>query len=180
MHGPHASSGGRDIWSIFFMYVSDIYVYVLIRSLNSLSHLGARRGCVECLQYIYIYMLVLRLLNTRHLVDVWLCGRGCVIEIHIYLYMFSLSVLFCLGLLSIFFMHVSDIYVYVLIRLLNSLSHFGARRGCVECLQYIYIYISSSSTQPTSPFGCVFVWTRLRNRDKYLSIHIFAVCSIFV
>ena len=85
----------------------------------------------------------------------------------------------CLGLLSIFFMHASDIYVYVLIRLLNSLGRFGACRGCVECLQYIYIYISSASTQPTSPFGCVFVCTRLHNRDTYLSIHISALFYIW-
>ena len=114
--------------------------------------------------------------------------------------MFSLSVLYLSGFIVDFFMHVSDIYVYVLIRLLNSLGRFGACRGCVECLQYIYIYISSASAQPTSPFGCVFVCTRLHNRDTYLSIHIsalfyiydlrdrdiylsihfFAVCSIFV
>ena len=75
-------------------------------------------------------------------------------------------------------MYVSDIYIYVLIRSLNSLSRFGARRGCVECLQYIYIYIGPSSTQPTSPCGCVLVWKRLRNRDTYLSIHVFAVCFV--
>jgi len=95
----------------------------------------------------------------------------------IYIYFCSLFYT-CLGLLSIFFMHVSDIYVYVLIRLLNSLGRFGACRGCVECLQYIYIYISSASTQPTSPFGCVFVCTRVHNRDTYLSIHISALFYI--
>ena len=98
---------------------------------------------------------------------------------YIFIYIYFCSLFYtCLGLLSIFFMHVSDIYVYVLIRLLNSLGRFGACRGCVECLQYIYIYISSASTQPTSPFGCVFVCTRLHNRDTYLSIHISALFYI--
>jgi len=76
------------------MHVSDIYVYVLIRLLNSLGRFGACRGCVECLQYIYIYILVLRLLNPRHLLDVCLCARGCIIEIHIYLYIFPLSFIY--------------------------------------------------------------------------------------
>jgi len=108
-----------------------------------------------------------------------LCGRGCVIEIHIYLYIFSLSVLYLsMFIVNFLFIHVSEMHVYVLIRSLNSLGRFWARGSCAECLKYIYICFGPSSTQPRSPFGCVLVWTRLRNSGTYLSIHILALFYI--